>query len=273
MSFAVAIDISTFIWCEEDYNANRDRYYNLLTIAPSIYEKISELKLPLLLKKELCESIMIEFPYNMINEISYEFQHITLSFLTTTDWYPYLNNEEKSVKSSPILVKEYFSDNIQKEAQSQVCHLFYNGDNPEHKFIAYEYFFNQNNNLVLSKHDQNTEIDTLCYNSENDIIKFFNSYKIRFRHNPKHDRYKSGGIVSPLSCYNDRTQDVTKAQELLEKAYRLGDDFYCFDEENNVYVQFVSSNDGTYHGFDVSDERNNIPSVIKNKFNKNGRVF
>lgn len=275
MSFTAAIDISTFIWCEEDFKANKNQYIALKSLAPSVYTQIRELNLSILLRDELYNSIINEFPYNMVKEIGYEFQKLTLEFLTDTfpNWMLYEENNNKSIETTPQITKQHFSNNIQVESHSQKNHLYKNHQNPDHKYIAYNYFFNSTNNLVLISGENNIEVETLRFSTEEEINHFFDQYKIKFRHNPKHDRYKSGGKISPLSCYNERTGDTSKAQELLEKAYKVENDYYYLDEENNVYVQFVSSNDGTYHGFDISDEKDNVPSKIKAKFNRNGRVF
>lgn len=275
MSFTATIDISTFIWSEDDFNSNKNQYITLKNLVPNIYSQIKELQLPILLRQELYESIMNEFPYNMVKEIGYDFQRLTMEFLTDTflNWVLYEENSDNTITSIPVLVKSHFTENVRIETQSQVSHLFYNGKNPEHKFITYDYFFNQKDNLVLDKLGNIATFETFQYNSEEAIIQFFENHKIKFKHNPKHDNYKSGGNISPLSCYNERIGDNTKAQNLFEKAYKIDNDFFYFDEENNVYVKFVSSNDGTYHGFDISDEKSNVPSQIKSKFNKNGRIF
>ena len=274
MSFTAAIDISTFIWCKNDFENNKNQYYELLAVIPTIYESIKSFKIPVLMRQKLYSQIMDDFPYNEAREISYEFEYLTLSFLANTDWFLYDETINNTITSVPILNKQHFSNSIQTETQSQIVHLFQNGKNPEHKFISHKYFFNHNNNLLVSNQQQNTvEIDTLCYNFESEITQFFERHKIKFKHNPKHNRYNAGGIVSPLSCYNERTGDVTKAQKLLETACSVGKNKYNWDKDNNVYVQFAQSNDGTYHGFDVSDEKNNVPYQIKSKFNKNGKVF
>lgn len=279
MNFIAAIDISTFIWCKNDYENNKSQYYTLLDVIPTIYDKIKIYKIPVLFRANLQNLVWDEFPYNMARTVKSDypdFATLTLSFLVDTfpNWIEYSENNDDTITSVPILSKPYFSDALKTETQSQIVHLFQNGKNPEHKFISYKYFFNHNNNLLVLNQQQNAvEIDTLYYNSENQIIQFFERHKIKFKHNPKHNRYNAGGIVSPLSCYNERTGDVTKAQELLETACSVGKNRYNWDKYNNVYVQFVQSNDGTYHGFDISDEKNNVPYQIKKKFNKNGKVF
>jgi hypothetical protein len=170
-----------------------------------------------------------------------------------------------------MLFKSHFSSNTKTEAQSQICHLYNNGRDGEYKFLAYCYFFNSEENLLLKRRQHKREIETLCYQSEEDIKNFIDKYRIKFKHNPKHNKYKTGGKVSPLSCYNERDGDTKRAQELLESAFLYDGDYYNFDKD--VYVVFVTSNDGTYHGFDISDEGSNIPMDVKKIFNKNGRQF
>ena len=279
MNFIAAIDISTFIWCKSDYEINKKQYHDLVNVIPTLYENVKSFKIPILFRENLQNLIWAEFPYNMARTVKSDFpdfETLTLSFLVDTfsSWIEYSEKNDDTITSVPELIKPHFSDALKTETQSQIVYLFQNWESPEHKFISYKYFYNHPSNLHVLNQQQNTvEIDTLCYNSENEIIQFFERHKIKFKHNPKHNRYKSGGIVSPLSCYNERTGDVTKAQELLETACSVGKDIYNWDKDNNVYVQFVQSNDGTYHGFDVSDEKNNVPYQIKKKFNKNGKIF
>ena len=63
MNFIAAIDMSTFIWCEKDFNANKNQYIILKNLVPNVYTQIKEMNLPVLLRTELYQSIMAEFPY------------------------------------------------------------------------------------------------------------------------------------------------------------------------------------------------------------------
>lgn len=278
MSFTAAIDISTFIWCEQDFRANKNQYYTLRSIAPNIYTQIKNLKLPVLLRNELYESIINEFPYIMVQEVGYEFQRLTLEFLTDSflNWTTYADSNDNSITSVPVVVKQHFSNVVKTETQNQIVHLYQNGKNPEHKFIAYNYFLNHNNNILVLNQNQNTvEINALYYNSEQDIQDYFEQFRIKFEHNPKHTnqvRFANGEKISPFTCYHKENGQVN-AQKLLEDAFQHQEDFYNFDIENNVYVKFVLTNGFTYHGYDLSDDNNNVPNVVKNYYNKNGRTF
>jgi hypothetical protein len=279
MSFTAAIDISTFIWCQQDFNINKNQYIIFKNLAPNIYTQIKELKLPVLLRVELYNSIMDEFPYNMIQEIGYDFQKLTLDFLTDTfsSCTLYTENNDNSITTNPELKKAHFSGNINTETQSQVCHIFYNRHNSEHKFITYNYFFNHNNNLIINRHDDILEIDTLRYNTEVEIIQFFEKYRLKFEHNNKHTRnlrYANGEKISPFTCYHQPNGEI-KSKKLFEEAILHEEYFYNFDLDNNVYVRFLKTHvdKPIYHGHDLSDENQDVPRKIKKTFNKNGRVF
>lgn len=275
MSIKAAIDISTFIWSQEDFNANKNRYYELVKVMPAFYKQLKLFKIPILFRKELYEIITTDFPYTMARDISYDYERLTLSFFVETfsNWISYVDDTDTSVTSNPVLIKAHFNNDTKIEAHSQICHLYYNGQSSEYKFMVYCYFFDSEGNLLLNKQQHKREIETLCYQTEEEIKEFINQYKIKFKHNPKHNKYKAGGKVSPLSCYNERIGDTKRAQELLESAFLYEGDYYNYDNDNDVYVVFVTSNDGTYHGFDLSDEGSNVPIEVKMKFNKNGRQF
>jgi len=281
MSFTAAIDLSTFIWCEQDFNANKNRYMALKTLVPDVYTKIRELRLPILFRDNLQQLIWAEFPYKMIEqkEIGYDFQRLTLEFFidTFSNWALYIENDDNSIISTPVLAKPHFSNNIKTETQSQLCHLFHNRQNPEHKFITYNYFFNHDSNLVLSTENESTKIDTLSYCEEKDINQFFEKYRLKFEHNPKHTRnlrYSNGEKISPFTCYHQPNGEV-KAKKLFEEAILHEGYYYNFDLDNNVYVRFLKTHidQPKYHGHDLSDENEDVPNKVRKKINKYGKVF
>ena len=272
MSFTAAIDISTFVWCQEDYDLNTHNYYKLINLAPAMFDQIKANRIPVLLRTELLELLMAEFPYTSINHINPDYEWRTLSFLTDSNWFPYNNGDTTDLSTDPNLSKDYFTANLKMESSFQLAHL-HDIKTPVHKYITYQFFYNHDKNLIIAKKKQTAEIDTLRFQSEQEISDFFYKHKIKFAHNPKHNKYKAGGKISPLSCFNERDSDITKAQNLLDSAFPIGDEYYNYDTENNAYVVFADTNNGTYHGYDLSDEGNNVPIEIKNRFNKNGRQF
>jgi hypothetical protein len=275
MNFTAAIDISTFIWSNEDFNAHKHNYYHLIEMMPTMFEQIEKCKTPLLFRQDLYQLIMAEFPYIMVNDISRDYGRLTFSFLVNTvnNWRLYSEMGMESATTKPTIIKAYYSQEIQAEAQCQIDHIYYHNE-LIHKFVTYRYFYNHDNDLtILDSQEKAIEIATLAYNTEEDIIKFFDDHKIKFEHNPKHNLYKAGGKISPLSCYNERLNDTTKAQQLLGSAVLLDGNYYNYDSDNEVYVVFVGTGETVFHGFDLSDEGENVPHSIKAKFNKNGRRF
>jgi hypothetical protein len=272
MNFTAAIDISTFVWNKDDYERSPEYYYPLLSLLPIVIDSINKFRLPILMRSQLYNLISNDFPYPFMSRFGYSyFSTKILRLLTTTKWVVYEEISRGDLNCTPEILKNHFSEDLKMECNCQISHLF-NGDF-ENKFITYSYFFNGYDKLILERLPVQKQIDTLRYSSSEEIINFFERNKIKFKHNSKHDKFKSGGVISPLSCYNDRSGDTTEAQNLLEAAYLVGNDLFCFDEKNNVYVQFVSSNDGTFHGFDLSDDDGNVPRVIKKIYNRNGRSF
>lgn len=272
MNIAAILDISTFVWNQVDFNTNKHCYYQLIDLAPVVYKQVKDNRVPILLREELYNLLMSDFPYSSINEINPDYCTLTLLFLSDVSWTPYDDGDDSPISTIPNIVKSHLSTDLKRESNSQILHLCVN-EAAGYKFIAYNYFHSYTGNLFITPETNPIEVDSLFFESETDVVQFFERHKIKFKHNPKHNLYSAGGRISPLSCYNDRTGDATKAQNLLRTSYLFGGDYYNFDPENEVFVRFVDSNDGTYHGFDVSDEGNNVPNEMKNKFNKNGRKF
>ena len=275
MNFTAAIDVSTFIWSNDDFDAQRHNYYHLIRMMPSMFEQIEKCKMELLFRQYLYHLIMAEFPYIMVNDISRDYGRLTFAFFVNTvdNWRLYSKMDVELTSTRPPIIKKYYSHQIQAEIQCQIDHIFYH-EEQIHKFITYSYFYNYDTNLTISDGQKRAlEIETLCYNSEEGIAKFFDDHKIKFEHNPKHNIYKAGGRISPLSCYNERLKDTTQAQQLLSSAVLLEGDYYNYDSDNSVYVVFVATGGTMFHGFDLSDEGENVPHSIKSKFNKSGRRF
>lgn len=270
-----AIDISTFIWCEQDFKNNTIQYYKLLGSISSVYSKIKELRLSVLFRSDLQDLIWAEFPYNLARNINPDFEISTLKFLTETfsNWIIYHENNDILLTTVPDLRKPHLNCIAKIEFNSQMSYILNNEAN--YKFISFSYFYTHDKNLLITREDKQKEIETLIYTTDIEVIKFFDNYKIKFEHNPKHTnrvRFVEGEKVSPFTCFHQK-DGLNKAQKLLEEALMFQDDYYNFDVDNGVFVKFVLTIDLTYHGFDLSDENNIVPNEVKKKFNKNGRTF
>lgn len=270
MSLMAAIDLSTFIWDQAEYDdfSRRKDYYRLISIAQAIYRRVEAQKISILFRSQLLGLINGHFPYNMTGniakDIGIDFQELTFSFLTKVTWIPYDDNVNL-ISSNPVLHRTFFNTDINSEVQNKICYL-YNNISSEHKYIVFCLFYDYQGNLELTNGKGTIEVDTLCYNSEEDVNHFFDRYRIKFVHNPKHDEYNSGGAVSPLSCYNERSGDTSKAQALLDSAFHFQGNYYNFDNEHRVYVKFAKTKGFEYHGYDITTS--GIPHEVKKRFNK-----
>lgn len=52
-NFAAILDISTFVWNQVDFNTNKHCYYQLIGLAPIVYEQVEDNRVPILLREEL----------------------------------------------------------------------------------------------------------------------------------------------------------------------------------------------------------------------------
>lgn len=272
MNLVVAIDVSTFIW-DQTHFSNKTYYYSLVSIVPTIYERITAQKICILFRKQLLTLIQTQFPYNVAGKISKElgvdFKERTFSFLTKATWIEYADNRNP-ISSTPEVVKSYFSDDTKTEVKSKIWCLL---NNQTSKYIAYNCLYGGNSDLSIQNNGTSTSIETLSFNTEKDVSQFFDRYKITFQHNQKHGAkvtYANGEKISPFACYH-QSDGQLKAQQLLDGAFFYQNDYYNFDLMNNVYVRFLRTDYATYHGHDLSNEQ--VPHQVKQKFNKNGRIF
>lgn len=270
MEFVAVIDISSFIWCQKDFARNTNKYYELMQSLPNLYSQISENKSNVLLREELYEQILLNFPYSIIPSDNYDFQVSTLDFLTNLGArmivYPSINIS--SISSNPDISKQHYDGTTKLEVRYLLTRI-HTDRIPENAFFTLGYLWNHSGNLTtINSTDQIPyETETIQYDNELSLSRFFSRHRKKFDHNPKHNQYNSGGRTSPLSCYNERSGSIDKAQLLLDESEQFNEHFYNFDTVNNVYVVFSNTNNNLFHGYD-EENVNNIPSEIRRKFNK-----
>jgi hypothetical protein len=270
MEFIAVIDISSFIWCQNHFDANTSKYYELMQSLPNLFTKITDNKTNVLLRKELYEQILSNFPYRIIPNENFDFQVTTLGFLTTlgSRMIEYPSTDITSISSIPDISKQHFNGNTKVEVR-YLLNRMHTQRTPPSKFFTFGYLWNYEGNLnTIDDNDKvNHEIETICYDNELSLNNFFSNHRRMFDHNPKHNLFNAGEIISPLSCYNERIGNKDKAQLLLDESEQYNDLFYNFDTSNNVYVIFRNTNSNIYHGYDERN-LNNVPSEIRRKFNK-----
>lgn len=267
MKYVAVLDISSFIWCQKDFEENKEKYFDLMGKLPDLYEQLLENKAAILLKEELYHEIIQFFPYNSMPNGYEIFERLTFDFLSKiykVHVYDSIDNSE--IISNPNLVKEHFSKSTNEEVRYLITRI-HSVQEPKNVFFTFEKLWEYESNLTTSLKETKFEYETVCSDDKNILIKYFEKYKKKFEHNPKHDKYKTGAKESPLSCFNERTGDITKAQELLDKSYEDGNSSYYFDVENNVWVVFRNHEENKYHGFDENN-REKIPAWIRKLMSK-----
>ena len=215
MSFTAAIDVSTFVWCKDDFNANKPLYYKLVELSPTIFEQIKLNRIPILFRNELYKKIEETFPYENVNEIDYNYGWATLSFLTSNKWITYVEEDYSKIIANPEIEKKYYDDILKNECGLQKVHLMQN-EALNHKFLTYYHFYESESDLKISTESSSTEIKTLSYKTDKEILDFFDFYKIKFEHHDKHRKegyydYERKENVSPFSCYHNQGQLCTSS--------------------------------------------------------------
>jgi hypothetical protein len=268
MKLAAFFDISTFIWDEAHFMVNTKAYYDLMLAVPAILEKLVDEQIPVLLRGELLSEIQTHFPYEIIPSEHFDFQYLTLRYLTKLNVLDYQACVSYSLSCNPNLIRDYFRSLTQEEVKHLIHYVYYTED-MDISLLASAVLGNNFGNLKI-KNGSEKEI----------IVKFFDNPKeheaiVRtlmniFEHNPKHgkiERYFEGKVISPFRYYDSRTGDITKAQSLLNKSTLLGTDYYTWEPDEDVFVRFLNTEGNKYHGFEfIPDEA--LGKLIKQKMSE-----
>ncbi|MDP2161336.1 MAG: hypothetical protein Q8K02_12680 [Flavobacterium sp.] len=267
MKYVAVLDISSFIWSQKDFEENTEKYYDLMSKLPDLYDQLLSNKAMVLLKTELYNEIIQFFPYNSMPNGYELFDRLTLDFLSKiSNMLVYESIDNEDIVSNPNIIKEHFAESTSKEVRYLITRIHSNQE-PKNVFFTFERLWEYKGNLTTSILDTTFEYETVCSDDKEVLINYFDKYKKKFEQNPKHNKYKSGSKESPLTCFNDRIGDVTKVQKLLDESYESGDSFYNYDLENSVWVVFRNHEENKYHGFNEND-REKIPASIRKIINK-----
>ena len=262
MEYAIVLDTSFFIWDEEDFNKSQQHYYKLVSKLSYLYKVLNFDKSKVLMREELFFEIMAKFPYNKIPKEFSDFELSTIQFLSSVgDRMIVYDAKNQNITTRPNLIKPHFENSTIEEVKYLSTRL-HSIRNPESLYFTCLYLWGENGDLVTTDEKNQFEYCTICIDSEEDINTCLQSFKKKFEHNPKHDKYKSGEHESPLSCYNDRTKDSKLAQKLLDDSIENGKSFYNFDSNNDTWIVFRCHEDNKYHGFDLSN-RELVPNHIR----------
>ncbi|MDR1553961.1 MAG: hypothetical protein LBS69_10960 [Prevotellaceae bacterium] len=271
MEAKVVLDISSIVWNEQDFNADKESYYNLASefvIFLQAFESCNHLLF--IARNELLNEIRGQFPYSIPNSPELiTFKRRALQFLSNNRIASYTISDNQSISSRPNICYDYFSDNLKIEVKYLLSEMHNAGN---YIFCTFSSRWNATEKLKTTN-SITKEHETIIHGTENPTIKdcYNKTFRKIFVHNPKHDsnkgiHYDGGEKVNPLSCYNERLADTTIPQNLLDDAISLGTKFYNYDTENHTFVCFKHTHNNIYHGYDENIE--NVPPQIKNILHK-----
>lgn len=270
MKYKSVIDISSIIWNPEDYDSNTAEYFRLKESVMSLIKSFKSEKPFIVLRTELLYELINGFPFNKMPTNFHEFGNIVYDFLASI---PQSNRiifagHKSEISSLPDIVKAYFNDNTQLEANYLITYLHTDREVPN-VYFTFQYLHGSSDALTTfpnSIKSSKVITETILSDDVERLETFFRKYKRIFEHNPKHHTgHEQGDYVSPLSCFKDDNPSVP--QKYLEEGILDGSRYYNFDLENNVYVVFLPTKDNIYHGHDETN-RNKIPPSIRSRFNR-----
>jgi hypothetical protein len=280
-NFNAVFDVSAIIWDEDDFKADKSKYYKLRNGVSYLFEKMGKEKPTILLRNELLNLMINEFPVRMLPNEFHDFINIVYSFLggNCSTFIPYSCTTSAGISSTPSQIKTHYNNNTKNEVRYLISKM-HTDDESISKYFTFKCLWNENNELTTKTEEKTNSYETIFSDNFNDLDDFFAKFKPKFEHNDKHDcnphktkdawqkRDTTKGFISQLSCYKEKIN--TKPQLILNKAIKYKTGFIGYDVDNEVWVRFKCHKDNLFHGFDEYDNENVeiIPSEIKGKFNK-----
>lgn len=276
MNFTIVLDISAVIWDEMDYENNKSHYYRLTDGISMLINKLDKEKPAILIRSELKNEIITNFPFRKIPRGYNDFETQTYLFFARLNPIEYSGSPISRLVSIPDQIKAHYNNNTKNE----VCCLLskiHSDSSLQSIYFTFKYLWNGVDKLTTHVNEIKKEYETIISDKKNELDNFFAQFKLIFEHNPKHDKTllntkekweqaeDKSGFISRLSCYNGK--DTIRPQELLDSAYKYGSCYYNFDNENDVYVVFRNTRKNIYHGYDEND-MGKIPNEARKHFNK-----
>lgn len=281
LNFNAVLDISSIIWDEDDFNADESNYYTLRNGVSYLFEKMRNEKPTILLRIELYELMLQNFPFDKLPKGSNDFISTVFSFLIDvgSNLIVYPNKTLPNIKSTPNQIKTHYN-NATKNEVGYLISKMHTDDESASKYFTFKCLWNEQNELTTKTKEKTNNYETIISDNGHDLDNFFAKFKPKFEHNDKHNcnprrtkdawekRPTTKRFISQLSCFKEKIN--SKPQQILNRAIKYKTGFIGYDEDNEVWVRFKCHKDNLYHGFDEYDDKNVeiIPSEIKEKFNK-----
>ena len=279
MDFNAVIDISSFIWDKDHFEANSFNYHSMINEKSTLFDAIqnANIKVNVLMRNELLTEIWGNFPYNNTPESTHDFASKILRFLMNTEFVVYSANKLPNITSHPDQIKPFFSKNLQTEIEYLLTKI-HSDNETKHTYVTFNFIWNCDHGLVTkTTQADKKEYETIIIGKNNQLEDFFSSVNLVFEHYSKHDkasfRTKEAWInsddkdnfESQLSCYDGSNDRPQKLLDLRFDKYFGNDYYYSYDEKNSVYVVFRKTEGNIYHAYDMYDiER--VPQEVKKRF-------
>lgn len=278
--FVPSIDVSTIIWDEHHYTANRFQYRSLLLGLSKMILALENLKI--LISAELQLELIRGFPYSEISKQDNDLWgsiDSLYSFLSKIGSKAISYDRTKIVNliSNPNQIKEHFSYQARSEVHSLISY-FHNYPDETRVYFSFEMFWDASNTLLTTESDNQEEHAAVIVDRGNEFDDYLNQFILKFEHKNKHDisqyrnkdawlnRDTSEDFVSQLSCMSIGGEE---AQRLLDKRYDVAmgnESYYSYDSINEVYVVFRKTSNNIYHAHDEYDIQR-IPKKVLTHFN------
>lgn len=278
MNFNAVLDISSIIWDEVDYDANKYQYYNLLSGISTLLVELEKEKPKILLRNELLKEMTNAFPFDKIPNGFWAIGNQIYSFLGNigSNITTFPNQIIPDITSIPDLIKAHYNDTTQNEVYYLISKI--HSDTNTNVYFTFKYLWGDvDTKLKTGVGEEIQEYETIVSDKENELEDFFAKFRSIFEHNPRHDKtiYNTkekweetedrDGFISRLSCYNG--EDDVIPQELLDNGLKSGECYYNYDSVNKVWVVFRCHLDNKYHGYDENNPEK-IPNKVRKLFHK-----
>lgn len=267
MSYVAVLDASSLVWDRDDFEANKNNYFELKTDLIQFIDKVEKERPNILLRSELLNQMLMGFPYDQMPNSFAPFKNIVYGFLGKigSELIQYNADDSISLTTVPQVIKPHFVEEMILEMKYLLNEMHSNGER-QTVYFTFKYLWGGNGNLKTAE-DHACEKEYLTIVSNDDSLnKHFSQLKKIFCHSGKHhDGNEQGDYVSPLTCY--KGNDATLAQKYLDQSMQVGRKHFAYDDLNNVYVVFFCTINNEYHGHDEIN-LNKIPAKVRIKFAK-----
>jgi len=255
---SVVIDISAFIWHEEEFNINPYPFWSFIKQKIQLldlFKKFSH-RISIYLRDELLSQIWTSFPYKKSPNSTKDINLRISLFLMNTNFQDYEVNA-KQITSEPIQDKEYFSKELKVELKN-LLNIMHNSESVT--YFSFQAIYEGSKDLQTISTNERIH-KTYIIGDVYSVIDIQDSFFPKFEHYPeKHDPSNPKAFGSPLRCV--KGNDLEIPQSLLNSAIYHNDIYFEYDKTNSSWIIFRNHADNLYHGYEESD-LNKIPNSVQ----------